>query len=840
MATFLQDLRYGFRVLLKSPGFAVVAVLTLALGIGANTSIFSVINAVLLRNLPVREPERLAIVGDPSRVHAISNGSPRADIFSVPLYHELQRHQDAFDGLAATGYLGPTSMFSLEEGGQLSTPEKVNARLVSGNFFSVLGVDAVLGRVFRSDNDTRGSDPIAVISYGFWRRRFHQDPAAIGRTIRMNGYPLTVVGITPPEFTGEAVGDAVDLWIPLSMQPLVMPGYEWLENLHTSFLELFGRLKPGLTINQARSRMLVTYDRVATSAFAAQFNHDDRQQLRTSKLEVSSGARGLSSVRPHFQGPLQVLMAIVGLVLLIACVNVANLMLARSASRRKEIAVRVAIGGSPARIVRQLLTESVLLAFVGGACGLLLAQWGTRALLALLSSRSVVPLEAAPDVRVLIFTALVCVFAGILFGLAPALRAQRIELTPALNSAAREQSAAGSPARWTLGRLLVAVQVSLSILVLFAAGLLVQSLRNLRAVDTGYERHHLVMVRLDPRSAGYKEGTYVPFCEDLLRRIRALPGVTSATYSKNGLFSGNESIDEIVVPGFAARSDEDNIAYNDSVGPNFFTAIGIPLVMGRDVAPQDVGQPTPKVAVVNESFARFYFGEQNPIGRTFKFEDPDNPNIEMQIVGVSRDVHDNDLRLVRRRFYVPVNQVYLPGDEVNYEVRAGGDPAAVEQGIRAAVQAANPQVAILRMQTVADLVDDSMPAEIFVARLSGFFAALALLLACVGLYGITSYAVAGRTREIGVRIALGAHPSAVLWLVLREALLLVGVGVIVGVPAAIAASRLLQSLLYGVSVLDPGALGASLLLLAGVALLSAWLPARRATRIDPMLALRYE
>ncbi len=842
MATLLQDLRYGFRMLLKNPGFTAVAVLTLALGIGANTSIFSVINAVLLRKLPVRDPDRLAIVGDASRVHAISNGSPRADIFSVPLYRELERNQDAFDGLAATGYLGPTSMFSFDEAGQTSTPEKVNVRLVSGNFFSVLGIDAVIGRVFHTEADIPGAAPVAVISHGFWRTRFHQDPGAVGRTIRMNGYPLTVIGVTPREFTGEGVGDSVDFWIPLAMQPQVMPGYQWLNNVSASFLELFGRLKPGVSLDQARARMKVTYRNIAASSFASRFNKDDQQELRNrvDKLEVSSGAHGLSSLRPQFEGPLQVLMMIVGLVLLIACVNVANLMLARSASRQKEIAIRLAIGGSPTRIVRQLLTESVLLAFVGGALGLLFAQWGTRALLGLVRRGDPVPLDTSPDLRVLLFTVLVCLLAGILFGLAPALRARRTELTQSLNSTGRTEAGSGAPARWSLGRLLVAAQVALSILVVFAAGLLVQTLRHLHAIDTGYERQHLVIVRLDPRSAGYTVGTYVPFCEDLLRRLRALPGVSSATYSKNGLFSGNESADGIIVPGFQPRSDEDTVAYNDSVGPNFFAAIGIPLLMGRDIAPQDVGLPTPKVAVVNESFARFYFPGQNPIGHTFKFQDPDNPNIEMQIVGVSRDIHDNDLRQVRRRFYVPVNQVYLPGDEVNYEVRAAGDPAAVAQGIREAVRAANPQLPVLRTETVADLVDANMPQQIFVARLSGFFAALALLLACVGLYGITSYAVAGRTREIGVRIALGARPGAVLWLVLREALLLVAAGLIVGIPAALGASRLMRTLLYGVSTVDPAALAVSLALLAAVALLSAWLPARRATRIDPMVALRYE
>ena len=533
-------------------------------------------------------------------------------------------------------------------------------------------------------------------------------------------------------------------------------------------------------------------------------------------------------------------MMIVALVLLIACVNVANLMLARSTARQKEIAVRLAIGGSPARILRQLLTESVLLAFLGGALGLVFAQWGTRGLLGIVRGDTAVPLDTSPDPRVLAFTSLVCLAAGVLFGLVPALRARRIELTPALNNAGRGAavSAAGL-SRWSTGRLLVMAQVALSVLVLFAAGLLVQSLRKLHAIDTGYERRHLLLVRADLRVAGYKGAGYAAFCEDLLRRFRALPGVASATYSENGLFSGTESADGIVVPGFQPRADGDNVAYNDTVGPNYFTAIGVPLVMGRDLEPRDIAAE-PKVAVINETMARFYFGGQNPIGRTFQIPDDPKPPAVLEVVGVARDVLDHDLRHpAERRFYVPLNQRRVPG-AINFEIRTGGDPEPVEQAVRATIRQANPTLPILSLHTVESMVDEWMSEQVFVARLSGFFAALALLLACVGLYGITSYAVAGRTREIGVRMALGAHPRNVLWLVLREALLLVAVGVVVGIPAAVAASRLLRKMLFGVSSSDPGALALSLLVLVGVGFASAYFPARRATRVDPMVALRYE
>jgi len=385
----------------------------------------------------------------------------------------------------------------------------------------------------------------------------------------------------------------------------------------------------------------------------------------------------------------------------------------------------------------------------------------------------------------------------------------------------------------------VTAQVALSVLVLFAAGLLVQSLRNLHAIDTGYEREHLLIARVDLRTAGYKGATYVTFCDELLRRFRALPGVSAATYSENGLFSGSESADGIVVPGFQARADEDKVAWNDTVGPNYFTAVGIPLLLGRDLGPQDI-VAEPRAAVINETMAKFYFAGQNPIGRSFQVPDQPNPPVVLEVVGVARDARDHDLRKpAQRRFYMPLSQRRLPG-AINFEIRTGGDLAAVQPGIRAAVREADPQVALLGLKTVAGLVNDWMAEQIFVARLSGFFDALALLLACVGLYGITSYAVAGRTREIGVRIALGAHPQAVLWLVLREALLLVGIGLAVGVPAAIVSSRVLGSLLFEVSSLDARALALPVVVLALVGMASAYLPARRATRVDPMVALRYE
>lgn len=840
MQTLLRDLRYGLRMLRKSPGFTTVAVLTLALGIGANTSIFSVINAALLRTLPVRDAQQLAIVGDPARVHSYSTGSPRTDLLSEPLYQELARAQDSFDGLAATGYLGPDPEVLLDEHEQNGTPARAAARIVSGNFFSVLGVDAIMGRTFRAEDEKApGSDPVTVISYRFWERRFNRDPGAIGRTIRVNGYPLTVIGVMPREFTGEVVGDSQDLWVPLMMQPQVLPAENRLNNVQDAWLILIGRLKRGLTIEQAQARMHVTYQRVASSSFASRFDSDNAPVLLKRKLQVVSGARGLSRFRYDFSRPLVLLMTIVAVVLLIASVNLANLLLARSAARRKEIAVRLAIGASNARIMRQVLTECVLLAFLGGAVGLFLAQLGTRALLAIVRAGTPVPLDTTPDPLVLGFTALVCIITGLLFGLVPALRSRKVELLPALSSAGRAEGGPSAASRWSIGRVLVAAQVALSILVLFAGTLLVHSLQKLHAVDTGYQRDNLLLARVDPRVAGYKAANYIAFCEDLLGRLRQLPGVTSVTYSSNGLFSGSESSDAITVPGFQPPANDNNSPYDDTVGPGYFTALGIPVLMGRDIAQQDLGE-TPKVAVINESMAHYYFANQNPIGRTFTIKDAKTGGVPLEIVGVTRDVRDHDLRRpLDRRFYMPLNLLF-PYVAMNFEIRTTGDPRAVGQSIRNTVHDANPTLQVLDLDTANVLIDDWLSGEILVARLSSFFAGLVLLLASIGLYGVTAYAVAGRTREIGVRMALGAQARDVRWLVLREALVLVAAGIMVGIPLGIASSRLLGSMLFEVHAADPGAILVSLLVLSSVALLAAFIPARRATRVDPMVALRLE
>ena len=837
---FFQDLRFGARMLSKAPAFTSVAVLTLALGIGVNTAIFSIVNALLLRSLPVRDPQQLAVVGNPSMVHSWSNGSPRSDIFSVPLYREFETRNQVFSSLAATTNFAP--LVTLEETNSQGA-SRAHARIVSGNYFETLGVGAALGRTFTaSDDKAAGADPYVVISFAYWKNRFHSDPAAIGKTVRVNGYPLTIIGVAAPGFDGEVVGDLLDMWVPLMMEPQVLPGRDYLNKVDTQTLLLIGRLKPGITMSQAQASMNVTFQQIVHSSFADRFDKDNRPGFEKLKIEVSSAARGLSSIRKELEKPLWFLMGIVGMVLLIACVNVANLLLARSSARQTEVAVRLAIGASAARVARQLLTESVLLAAIGGGLGLVISLWATKGLVWLVTGSWTVKMNVSPDGRVLAFTAAASIVTGILFGLAPALRARKMPLFNVLKEGGRTSAAAGSP-RPSASRYLVAGQVALSVLVLFTSAILVRSLKNLQSFNTGYERDSLLLIRVDGTTAGYKGERWINARNDLLERFRHLPGATGATFSNNGLFSGSESADGIIVEGYNAPSKKDQVSYDDMVGPNYFSTIGVPLLLGREIGPQDTAT-SPRVCVINETMARFYFKDANPIGHHIALDDDKTRDKPFEIVGVARDVHDHGIRAeVHRRFYMAATQApdeVFGGDNPNYILRASGNPSALIESARKVVHDFDPNLQVVGANTANALVDDSLTDQIAVARLSGLFAGLALLLACIGLYGLMSYSVAGRTREIGLRMALGATRSKLVTLVLREAMTMVIVGVLAGIPIAIAVSRGMRTLLFEVTPVDPLSLITTALVLTFVASLAAFLPARRATKVDPMVALRYE
>jgi predicted permease len=836
METLFQDVRYGIRMLAKTPAFTGVAVLTLALGIGANSAIFTLVNALLLKMLPVTAPRELVVVGDPARANDGSNGTPQTDLFSYPLYKEFRDHNTVFSGLIAGATDHRVDVDASSAGGK--SDERVNARLVTGNYFPVLGINAAAGRLLTESDDTQqGDNPVAVLGYGYWRRRFALSPSVVGREIRLNGYPFAVAGVAPANFKGDVLGEDFSIFVPLSMQPQIIRGSRRRENPNSSWLGVIGRLKPGVSPEQAKADLNLVFQQALKGAYGARLSADDRTAIGNAQINVVPGGGGLSSFRAEYRTPLLLLMGIVGLVLLIACVNVANLLLARAAVRSKEVAVRLALGASRGRLVRQLLTESLLLAFVGGACGALLSVWGVKLLLKILGSDAS-SLQLSPDIRVLSFTMTVCLLTGILFGIVPALRTLKVQVSPTLKDAA---AAPESRSHFGWGKGLVSGQVALSLLVLFAASLLVRSLQKLMTQDLGYDGSRMVNARLNPVAVGYTGEKMKQLALQLTERLAARPGIHSVSYSELGLFSGHESADAIVVPGFTAAKPRDRVAYDDFVGPDYFGTVGIPILMGRGIGPQDTESST-RVAVVNETMVKYFFHGENPLGRQFSVDDPAEKDKPFTVIGISKDAKDHGWMLreaARPRFYRSFAQEATPGD-LMLEIRTSGDAGAVVNDVRAQIKAAAPSIPITSIQTVRYLVEQNVSSQITLARLSAFFAGLALLLACIGLYGIMSYTVAGRTREIGVRIAIGAQRGDVLQMVLREGMLLVGVGIAAGIPLSLAGSRVLQSFLFGLKSSDPLSLVVVIVLLGSVATIAGFIPARRATKVNPIVALRYE
>jgi predicted permease len=836
MTGIVQDLRYALRQLLKSRGFTAVAVVTLALGIGANTAIFTIVDALLLKMLPVNQPEQLVVVGDPGLPNSQSNGSPRTDIFSYPLYKELRDYNSVFSGLSAAA---SDHHIELEAGQGEGPVQKITGRMVSGNYFSVLGLTPAAGRLLSSSDDTaENANSVAVLSYGFWQRKFALSPSIIGRDIRLNGFPFTIVGVAPEGFDGDVVGEQMALFVPLSMQPEIIRGRHWLNSGNESWLTLMGRLLPNTSPAQAEANLNVVFQQAVKGSYGAALSADDRAAIREThmKIEVAAGGEGVSDLRRDYRVPLLLLMGIVALVLLIACVNVANLLLARASARNREIAIRLSVGANWFRLLKQLLTESILLSLFGGIAGSLLAIWGVRLLVTIFGSSTTLPLF--PDARVLAFTTGISLLTGILFGVIPALRSIKVEAFPTLKEAGR--STREGSTRFGLGKSLIAGQVALSLLVLFAACLLVRSLQKLMAQSFGYDRDRLVITRLDPTSAGYDSEKMKLLAQQLVARLAGTPGVHAVTYSTNGLFAGTESNDAILVPGFNA-SHEKREAAEDYVGPDYFGAVGIPILAGREIEAQDTATST-RVAVVNEAMVKYFFPGLNPIGRQFRIDDQDWLDKPLTIIGVSHDALDHGTGLrkgVQPRFYMAFQQVPDP-EQIILETQVRGVPSAAVTNVVSQIKAVDSNLPISFTKALDTLVNDSAANQVALAKLSVFFAGLALLLACVGLYGVMSYTVAGRTREIGVRMALGAARTDVMQLILRESMFLVTAGLVIGIPLSLAGSRLLHTFLFGLKSTDPLSLIAVIFLLGIVAALAASIPARRAAKVDPMVALRYE
>ena len=852
MANLWQDLRFALRILAKNPGFTLIAVLTLALGIGANTAIFSVLDSVLLRSLPVSHPEQLVVLSDPDE-HGSSFGSEGGDrsLLAYSEFEYFRDHNEVFSEIFAADSQLPEREVTIPDSSFKTGAQKESARirLVSGDYFATLGVTPAAGTFFTRDVDrARGGSPIAVLSYAFWRRRFGLDPLALGKTIQIRQTSFQIVGVTPPGFFGETVGAFPDLWIPMMMQDSIYPGRDLLTpskdltNMHT-WLQVMARLKPGIAPEQGKASINVVFKGLLESKVGASISAEERRHALDQRINLQRAARGSSVLREHFGEPLKILMAMVGFVLLIACANVANLLLARGAARQREFALRIAMGAGRARLIRQLLTEGLLIAVTGAAAGLLLAQWTDALLLRMVSGASSGPpsihLDLQPDARVLGFTLAVALLTTIFFALIPFLNSTRLDLTPVLKSTPTGTSSESSHRRFPAGKILVVTQIAVSVILLVSAGLLVRSLSRLGQVNLGYNRENLLIFRVDAAPEGYKGGAIPRFQLDLLRRISAIPGLRGATVSKDGLFSGSESADPIAVEGYAPKPDEEMHSRMDHVGPGYFSTLGIPILMGREIEAQDTAGRV-RAAVINQTFAHRFFPNTNPIGKQVRDTYSGNP-AEMVVVGVAADAKYNDLReKALPRIYAPLANPMWENPAAFYEIRTYADPQAVTAALRQVVQEADPTLPPIKVHTMSGLVDDSLQTDRFIEQLAGAFSLLALLLAAIGLYGLMAYTVSRRTRDIGIRLALGAEPGNVLWRVLRETLALVLIGITIGVPFALGGTYLMRSMLFGLGFADPVAILLAAALLTIVAAFAGFLPAWRASHVDPMVALRYE
>jgi predicted permease len=809
-----QDIRYGLRALRKSPGFAAVAVLTLALGIGANTAIFSLVDVVLLKTLPVKNPTQLVLVQCP-------DGHGNHFGFSYPTYAYFRDHNSAFSGVFASEQL---ERLEVSVDGQ---PELTSGEIVSGNYYSTLGVNAIVGRTI-SQNDDRiaGKDAVAVISYAYWKRRFGLKNDVVGRAIAIDGAPFTIIGVTPPEFFGLMVGADPDITVPMMMEAQVIPGESLLTDRSTWWLDVGGRLQPGVSAAQAQANLDLLFQQTLVP--------EDRGELR---IDLAPGYRGHSQFREQLSQPLFVLMAMVGLILLIACANVANLLLARAMARRKEVALRIALGAGRSRLIRQLLTESVLLAAVGGAAGLLMALWVSRFLLALVSSGPIPIFVHLPfGAEVFGFAIAVSFLTAALFGLAPAFRATRVDLTPQLKASTEGEGGGGH--QFGLGKALVVSQVAFSLLLLAGATLFVRTLWNLKDLYPGFKPDHLLLFSMEPTLVGYKGARLENLYREVLERIQGYPGVHAVSISRFGELTPGRWEPRISIAGYIPRKNEQDSVQVNLVGPKFFQTMEMPLLLGRDFTSQD-GETAPKVAVINEAMAHYYFGRVNPIGRDFSLSGISG---HIEISGVARDAKYHSLREETPRMcFLPFLQV-PPSmlERMTFEVRTAPSRGSVIAAIRRTVRSMDRNLPIFDVKTVAEQAYESLFRERLVATLSVAFALLALALASVGLYGIMAYSVARRTNEIGIRMALGAQKVQVLKLVVGQGMRLVWIGMGIGIFAALGLTRFLSSLLYGVKPTDPLALAVVSFILIGVALLACYVPARRATTIDPMVALRHE
>jgi putative ABC transport system permease protein len=832
--TLLRDLRYGTRMLARSPVFTSVALLSLGLGIGANTALFSVMDALLLKMLPVKDPQQLVQL--------------RSQI-SFPAFQKVLARNQAFSGAFAYTYMLLLPSASVRIG---SEPEQASGVLASGDYFSVLGVDAVAGRTFTANDDsipgTGGPQgPVAVISYPYWERRFTLDPAVIGKTITVNSVPVTIVGVTPPHFFGTNQSFSPDITLPMMLQPRTSASAStelWVHGDKGSMLSydltdqygpsVIARLKSGVSTEQAQTQLNVLYQQILTERAGGKPDEAKRRENLEKRLELAPAGNGYAGWDPGMRAVLLVIMvAVPALVLLIACANVANLLLARAAARQKEVAVRLAIGAGRGRLIRQFLTESMLLGIGGGALGLAMASGFRRLILNWLTANINVPfhLAAETDMRVLGFTAAISLAAALVFGLAPAFRAVRAELAPMLKDGARLSGGGG----WETGKALVVAQVGLSLLLLICAGLLLQTLRNLRLFDPGFKRANLYATWTEFQGGRPGNG---PMVKELTRRMENLPGATASAVTFNypsGGFSGARF--KISVDGRNPVSGDDAYVNRLLVGPGVFKTMGLQLLSGRQIEARD-DENAPKVCLLSATVARLFFAGQNPVGRRFKFERTAAESTA-EIIGVVQDVKNTETKdKLLHAVYCPVLQD-LPLGDVSVLVRIPGDPTATLTELRRQFQEFDRNL-FLQVRSLDDWASADLLLQRFFATLASAFGALALLLATAGLYGVMAYSVSRRTIEIGIRMAVGAGQGSVIRMVVRETMKLVAIGIVIGLLSALAATRLVANALFGVKPTDPITIGIAVFVMIAVTLIAGYAPARRAASVDPMIALRHE
>ncbi|HET9401987.1 MAG TPA: ABC transporter permease [Candidatus Acidoferrales bacterium] len=850
MSSLAQDVRYGIRMLAKTPAFTAVAVLTLALGIGANASIFSLIDALLVENLPVADPSSLLLMGE-GRNWGFTSGMPESyQLFSYPLYKYFRAQDSTFSAtLAVQSTQTDLSVFAPGA----ASAQVSHGKVVSGNYFDVLGVKPFAGRLFSDRDDTpEAAQPLVVLSHRFWELHLGADPAIVGKSIRVNAIPYTVIGIAPPEFFGEIVeSDPADMWFPIAMQPQLMQSRSLLASDDVNWLQIIGRLHPGMSVAQAQSQTTALLRGYLPSALGSLNVPRLAKMIQRARVDLTPCAGGISHLRTRYSAPLHLLMGMVGLILLLACINIANLLLARAAVRNREMSLRVALGASRARMIRQLLTESLLLAVAGGSLGLLLARWMSSALVSLaFGNDRYFPVNAILSPRVLGFSAAVCIATGILFGLVPAFRASRANL----NGVLRGNMLGSGVARrsmFSLGNVLVASQIALSLILMVSAGLLLRSLSRLETQDFGFQHEHVLIASLNPHLAGFKPEQLPAVYDQIISRIKSLPGVQDASLSLYSPLDGNQWSSNFVAdplsPGASPRQDN---AWWLRVTPDYFQTLGVQLKEGRTLTDAD-GPGSEKVVVVNEAFARKFFNGGSPLGRRVGWVGTPS---QMQIVGMIRDAKAEDAHIesqpmvffpmFQRSGNLSLFETARVQSESMYatalEVRVVGDPLSIANALQLELSHAVPDLPVIRIRSFDQQIARSLTQERLITNLAAGFGALALVIASIGVYGLMAYSVGRRTREIGVRMAIGAARRGILRMILREGATLAAIGIAIGVAGSFGAAKLVASQLYGTSPNDAATFVVAGAVLAIVAMAACFIPALRATRVDPLIALRDE